>query len=249
MNKWVDKIKERMDLGTHAAGFLITAGILFLVSVYVVFTISGIKEAKDSISDALDFAVRYVNYYVGEKASPERKLVSDLFKDYTLDKGGMILILGGPESTGNVSGERDENDLLHSSNNEEQEWKVDFDLEERQFGMIEIKVNEKKWYGDTRQVDDYTICAFFPGSAVFHQRTVAIGNILVLYVFLFLLFLLIRSRTEEKNLNMMNRQYRIIDALGTVYTAIFMVDLDKDAIEVISGSDELKEDVKKQPSA
>ena len=250
MDRWMDKIKEKLDLGTHAVGFLIVSCILFLVSAYVFFTFSGIKEAKECIADTLDFAARHIDYYMEEnKNSPSsEKQISDLFKDYAVDKWGLILVLEDQEPEESI-GEETETDMLPVSSNEDTMLKLDLDLEKRQFGLIKIKVNGQNWYGDALQVDDYTVCIFYPGSEIFHQRTAVIGNILVLYTFFILLLSLIKSRMEEKNLSMMNKQYRIIDALSTVYTAIFMIDLASDTLEVISRSGGIGEDVKNQFSA
>ncbi len=373
-NKWLNKIKEKADIGNHVVGFLVTLGAAILAASYVLFTCWDLNGLKDLVSDTVSSAGRHVSYYIEEtaahrtetlinladKARGFRKLLeegnfitedeliayakdqrisglivldwklhpvyqydqdglelsdwenelkdqnvrdiavysqknymkelekgdswydfvaisrtdasgviivyckkdpkmvreqsrelSSLFADYTLDKGGMILVLKDK----NPSKEEEEDagfDMLPVSSNttdEEMELQLEQGLEKRQFGLIKTKVNGQNWYGDALRVEGYTVCAFFPSSEIFHQRTAMIGSILVLYVFFVLLFFLIRSRMEEKNLNTMNKQYRIIEALSTVYTVIFMVDLASDKIEVVNGPASFMEEAKNSRSA
>ena len=373
-NKWFSKIKEKADLGNHAAGFLAASGVVVLTIAYIVFTCWDLNGLKGLVSDTISFAGRHVNYYIEEtaahrtetlinladKARGFRKLLEEgniitesqlidyakdqrisgvivldwkmhpvyqydqdgedisyweeelkdqnikdvavygeknymkelekgdfwydfvaisrtdasgvilvyckrdpkiikeqsrelasLFADYTLDKGGMILVLKDKNPSEEEADESGFDMFPVSSNttDDEMELKLEQGLGKRQFGLIRANVNGQNWYGDALRVDGYTVCAFFPSSEIFHQRTAMLISILVLYAFFMLLFFLIRSRTEEKNLNMMNKQYRIIDALSTVYTAIFMVDLASDTIEVVNGPVSFMEEAKNSRSA
>lgn len=69
---------------------------------------------------------------------------------------------------------------------------------------------------------------------LFLQRTVVFFSILVLYFLLLLLFWLIRNHMEKRAFRLMSKQYRIIDAIGSIFNTILLVDLKKGTLEPVS---------------
>lgn len=84
---------------------------------------------------------------------------------------------------------------------------------------------------------------------LFRQRTVVFISILVLYFLLLQLFWLIRNHMENRAFRLMSKQYRIIDAISSIFTTILLVDLEKDTLEVISAPDFLLDSLNSGKSA
>ena len=201
-------------------------------------------------------------------SSDQTAELSEIFSDYSLRKGGTLLLLGDgtsasvtersmaddgisqnpEETTGSfydadqTSDQLTENEVILSES-VNSPFPFSFDLNTRSFGFLKAEFQNQVWYGDCLRSEGYTICVLFPYSEVFRQRSTVCFCIITLYVAFFLLFSLIRSREQEKSLTMMNQQYRIIEAIGNIYTTIFMVDLNTDILTPVTVPDELLSDL------
>lgn len=159
--------------------------------------------------------------------------LTELFADYTFKKNGVVVMIedsmqdAAQDSiyTGSiVSSETDDDTTAFFA----------CDFSERRFGLLRAEMNGHTWYGDTRCLNDYIVGVFFPYSEVFRQRTTILFSVLALYIIFMLLFFLIRRQMEDNNLRAINQQYRIIDAISSIFTSILMVDITTDTLEVVS---------------
>lgn len=117
------------------------------------------------------------------------------------------------------------------------------DFEYRYHGLLKGQMRGQTWYGDAVRMDGYTICVFFPDLEVFRERSIAMCFLFSFYIIFALLLLLIRRHLEAKNMAQINRQYRIIEAIGNVYETILMLDLKTNILEPITAPDYLFHDI------
>ena len=232
------------------------------------------KTAVIPRSDTAGFLLVY-RKCSDQAAASQTDELSEIFSDYSLRKGGTLLLLGdgtsasvtersmaddgtfqnSEETTGSfydadqTSDQLTENEVILSES-VNSPFPFSFDLNTRSFGFLKAEFQNQVWYGDCLRSEGYTICVLFPYSEVFRQRSTVCFCIITLYVAFFLLFSLIRSREQEKSLTMMNQQYRIIEAIGNIYTTIFMVDLNTDILTPVTIPDELLKNLdQKKPAS
>lgn len=92
------------------------------------------------------------------------------------------------------------------------------------------------WYGSKKRVRSYDLYVFFPAAQVYKTRTIALGCSLVIMVLAWLMVLMQRDRTERAAMEQSQKRLRIINALGTAYSAIMLVQLTDQTVEVYRSS-------------
>ena len=92
-------------------------------------------------------------------------------------------------------------------------------------GIIRIKPNNKVWYGQKDKMGEYVIYIFFPAAQVYMTRTIACVLYAVVMAFVYLLLLLVYSNLEKTTLKQNQKRLRIINALGTAYSSIYLLNL------------------------
>lgn len=169
-----------------------------------------------------------------------------LFSNYTLQRGGTILLLKDlsdisrmPESSRMM--EQPEADAGDGDEDTTSLFSCDFG--HRYHGLLKGKMKGQTWYGDAIRMDGCTICVFFPDSEVFRERSIAMCFLFSFYIIFMLVLLLIRRHLEARNMEQLNRQYRIIEAIGNVYETILMVDLKTNILEPVTAPDYLFADI------
>ncbi len=208
-----------------------------------------------------------------------------LFSNYTLQRGGMILLL---EDLSNISGLSSNNDTnrifvrflsdetgfseLHADREEEvsdrdvdatttasapvvlensdsdknkntAEFFFSCNFNDRSHGLLKCQMKGQSWYGDAIRTSGYTLCVFFPSSEAFSQRSTAMFFVIAFYIIFLLLLLLIRRHLDAKNMAELNRQYRIIEAIGNIYETVLVVDLKTNTLEAVTAPDYLFDDI------
>lgn len=111
-------------------------------------------------------------------------------------------------------------------------------LEGNEKGIIRIKPNNKIWYGQKDKMGEYVIYTFFPSSQVFMTRALACGLYIAVAAFIFLIVWLVFSNMEKTALRQSQKRMRIINALGTAYSSIILLNLAEDRAEIIREPDE-----------
>lgn len=155
-----------------------------------------------------------------------------VFSDFPLSMNGVITVCKDDVvvSTNQtaVLGKtvKDLRDYFHSSLNGNEE------------GIIRIKPNNKIWYGHKDKMGEYVIYIFFPSKQVFMTRSLAVGLYMAVAVFIYLIVLLIYSNVEKTALRQSQKRMRIINALGTVYSSITLLNLTAGRAEIIKKTDD-----------
>lgn len=106
-------------------------------------------------------------------------------------------------------------------------------LDENKNGIIQIRPDNRSWYGTRDKIGEYVIYVFFPASQVFMTRSIVCGVYVAIAVLIYLLLQLARSDVEKTALKQSQKRMRIINALGTAYSSIILFDLTANKAEVI----------------
>ena len=199
-------------------------------------------------SDAEGVIIVYAKRTALELNSQNNEL-GRLFEGYSLRKSGSIILIEEPDLGEDDMSEEEE--VLISDQQEDADGVTDFicDFEHYRFGMLTCRLDNVLCYGGVTSTGGYTVCAFFPYTAVFRQRTTVILSMLALYVILVLLFYLVRSREQEKTLATLQKQYQVISTVGRIFGSIIQYDIKDDTLEVLAGPDYLVESSKNSTSA
>ena len=111
------------------------------------------------------------------------------------------------------------------------------DLKDDSDEIIRIEPQNKTWYGRKDKMGNYVIYVFIPASQAFMTRTIACGLYTAIAVLIYLLLLLAYSNMERTALRQSQKRMRIINALGTAYSAIALFHLEENKAEIIKKPD------------
>ena len=107
-------------------------------------------------------------------------------------------------------------------------------------GLIHLSYQGQDWYGSRTSCGDYRLYAFFPASSVFATRTGALGYTLAAYILLLTVFTVLRHRSSRATLRQLEKQYRIISAVSSIYSSCFLFSLDGQSVEVIRAQEDMR---------
>ena len=107
-------------------------------------------------------------------------------------------------------------------------------------GLIHLSYQGKDWYGSRTSSGDYRLYAFFPASSVFATRTGALGYTLAAYILLLTVFTVLRHRSSRATLRQLEKQYRTISAVSSIYSSCFLFSLDGRSVEVIRAQEDMR---------
>ena len=122
--------------------------------------------------------------------------------------------------------------VLGKSTKELQEY-YNSHLEESSDQIVRIYPQNREWYGHKDKMGEYVIYIFYPASQVFLTRFMACSLYTAIAVFVYLLILLVQSNTEKTALKQSQKRMRIINALGTAYSSICLLNLVSGKSEII----------------
>ena len=158
--------------------------------------------------------------------------LDSVFSDFPLSMNGVIVVCKEDvvvsTNQKKVLGKTGE-DLQHYFNSS---------LEGNEDGIIRIKPDNKLWYGQKDKMGEYVIYIFFPASQVFMTRSLACGLYIVVAAFIYLIVWLVFSNLEKTELRQSQKRMRIINALGTAYSSIILLNLTEDRAEIIKQPEE-----------
>lgn len=161
-------------------------------------------------------------------------ILNALFTNITFPKNGIVVVCN------------DENTVLCS--NEEDSEKVQALLANYTFVPSEdlqsFVCEESEWYGAKYISEEYLIYVFFPSIAVYRTLIVILLAGLLIYVLFWIAFLMYQNYMERQNVEALKKQYRIVDAIGDMYSTMFSVNLFNGKIEVIKVPEAIKDRIK-----
>ena len=157
--------------------------------------------------------------------------LESVFTDFPVSMNGVISVCREEKVVST-----NQSSLLGKTTKELQQY-YNSSLDENEEGIIQIKPQNRTWYGHKDKMDEYVIYIFIPGSQVFMTRTIASGLYTAVAVLIFLLILLIYSNAEKSALKQSQKRMRIINALGTAYSSIVLLNLNEEKAEIIKKPD------------
>lgn len=232
------KLRDKLGLSRLGMGLLAAAGVLLFAGAFALLTYMDIQSIQDLTKNTLNFAQRHFLYHESTEDNGEE--LDEIFSDYALKKGGMIFAmetasdLPDEEQESLAEAEKEAEEARETNDPEYDATPFEFDFSKRHFGLLKCKFDNETLYGDVLEQSGYTLGVFFPEREIFLQRNIVMCFLVAVYVIFLLIFGLVRSREHEKSLSLVNRQYRIIDAISSIYSKILMVDLVKDELEPVN---------------
>ncbi len=117
--------------------------------------------------------------------------------------------------------------------------------------LTKVNYQQKTWYGLHWVYNTYSIYIMYPYSQVFTSQTNLIVIALMVYLAAGVVILSIQRRSNKKNLQSIQKQLRIINAVSTSYRSTILIHLDRMEMEMIKASDAIKTayDYKHDPKA
>ena len=106
--------------------------------------------------------------------------------------------------------------------------------------MVYLESTGGSWYGEIKQMKDYTLYAFFPKTAIYALRTKAVIGTMGIYILCWMTFMLIRGYVAESNMRQMEKQYHIIRSVSSVFSICMLLDLKKNTWEMIKASERVR---------
>lgn len=82
--------------------------------------------------------------------------------------------------------------------------------------MIHLESTGGSWYGEIKQMKDYTLYAFFPKTAIYALRTKVVIGTMGVYILCWMTFMLVRGYVAESNMRQMENSI-ISSNLSAVY--------------------------------
>lgn len=168
----------------------------------------------------------------------ESVYMEDLMDDFTFKQDAIIVI-----SDGNT---------IISSNLESIKGNTiseSFDGKDGTESLSPILVDGNLWYYMKNNAYNYQVYVCFSVGKVMQVGMAILGFAIILYAMLWMLFVLLRHRTVMGNLLQIKKQYAIIDAINSIYSANFLIHLDTGVMETIKAPDKLVEKLKNVTNA
>ncbi len=107
--------------------------------------------------------------------------------------------------------------------------------------FIHLRSNGTTWYGQKHQAKGYYLYTFFPARQIFLTRTLVMAVFSGVYLFMWLIMWMLRSRAEHAVLTQSQQRMSTITALGAAYCDIFLVSLKTHVGEIIKCSAPMRE--------
>lgn len=117
--------------------------------------------------------------------------------------------------------------------------------------LTKIKYQQNTWYGLHWVYNTYSIYIMYPYGQIFASQTSLIVTALMVYLAAGVIILSIQRKSDKKNLQSIQKQLRIINAVSTSYKSTILIHLDRMEMEMIKASDAIKTayDYKHDPKA
>lgn len=152
--------------------------------------------------------------------------------NYTLD--GVVVVSDGTSIL--ASNESD----LQGTHSDQFLAHFDHQMTPDRTGLIRLSYQGRDWYGARTSSGGYRLYAFFPASSVFATRTGVLGYTLAAYILLLTIFAVLRHRSSRENLRQLEKQYRIISAVSSIYSSCFLLSVDGQSMEVIRAPGDMR---------
>ncbi|MBU5476397.1 hypothetical protein KQI72_06695 [Eubacterium sp. MSJ-21] len=99
--------------------------------------------------------------------------------------------------------------------------------------ITKLKYNGKCWYGKKMRYKQYRLYAVYPSGEVFATRTTILAFSTAVYIFFLLILAFLRNRSAQNTMQEMQKQFRIINAVGSIYKLNILIQLETSEWEII----------------
>ena len=106
--------------------------------------------------------------------------------------------------------------------------------------LLQITYDHTVWFGHRSVYGSYYIYVFYPASKVFSNFVPIILGIITIYLLFLIGALMIRQHVEHKNIAERDKQFRTIEAIGSLYASTALLHLDRMEYEPIHLSERLQ---------
>lgn len=100
-------------------------------------------------------------------------------------------------------------------------------------GVYSISYNNEIYYGVIEQYKNYRLVAFFPKSAVFADRTRNMSYVLLICILFGVVLMYLHYRSSQSHYQQLGKQYATIRAISSFYEVVFLLNLEKNKLEVV----------------
>lgn len=105
--------------------------------------------------------------------------------------------------------------------------------------LIRVEINGNTYYGSSAVLGKYNIYVLIPRNKIFVNRSTVMAYTLSAYVFVWIIIVMMYHDSERRRMEELERQQNISSAIGKIYTAYYLVDMEKGTIELLKGNDGL----------
>ena len=162
--------------------------------------------------------------------------ISSLISGFDLQMNGIGIIFDGDTVVGST-----EEDVLNQKI-DRYDCILDSELQGKYNGLIKTSFEGKIWYGGKTKADKYTLYVLFPASAVFSTRNTVVGYAVAIYIIICMTFMILRYRSDRRNVIQLQKQYRTISAISEIYVSVFLLRTD-DSLEIIKAPENIIENL------
>ena len=99
--------------------------------------------------------------------------------------------------------------------------------------MVKFGLSQSEWYGSRMIYGRYGIYVFFPSSSIYSDRTKAVIFCTGAYITMLVLAMAIRQHILYINTRQLDKQFRIIKSISSIYSALILIDIKNDQWELI----------------
>lgn len=115
--------------------------------------------------------------------------------------------------------------------------------------ITKLKYKGKRWFGKQMRYKNYRMYAIYPSGQVFATRTTILAFSTAVYIFFLLILAFLRNRSAQNTMREMQKQFRIINAVGSIYKLNLLIHLDTGEWEAIKMPGEVGAVLQKQTTA
>jgi len=115
--------------------------------------------------------------------------------------------------------------------------------------ITKLKYKGKCWFGKQMRYKNYRLYAIYPSGQVFATRTTILAFSTAVYIFFLLILAFLRNRSAQNTMREMQTQFRIINAVGSIYKLNLLIHLDTGEWEAIKMPGEIGAVLHRQAAA
>ena len=214
--------------------FLVIMFFVILLTNHRIMVKMGLNNAEKVSRQTIGYVEEKLKMYENYLQEDGKGItLNGIFDGMNIDKDGILLISQGEK----ILATNKEVDL--SMEHWERLCKNGEEVEEDS-NLKKIKYQGKRWYIEEADYNNYKIHVLLSVNEVYHQYYLTILAIMVAYFLLCGIIGGIASYFERKNYKNLNKYYRIIDAVSSVFLGNLLVNLETGKAEWIKIPDDIK---------